>query len=76
MRKPQHPPRAIKREMLPNGVRVIGHTPFPAEAGQNAQVPSRGFVLIGGTVSEPGDNKNTAPPPDSSTGEGSKEKYY
>jgi predicted Zn-dependent peptidase len=23
MRKPQHPPRAIKREVLPNGVRVI-----------------------------------------------------
>ena len=23
----QHPPRAIKREVLPNGVRVIGHTP-------------------------------------------------
>lgn len=27
MRKPQHPPRAIKREVLPTGVRVIGHTP-------------------------------------------------
>jgi hypothetical protein len=27
MRKPQHPPRAIKREVLPNGIRVIGHTP-------------------------------------------------
>jgi len=24
MRKPQHLPRAIKREVLPNGVRVIG----------------------------------------------------
>jgi hypothetical protein len=27
MRKPQNPPRAIKREVSPNGVRVIGHTP-------------------------------------------------
>jgi len=37
MRKPQHPPRAIKREVLPNGVRVIGHTPViigkPPETG-------------------------------------------
>ena len=27
MRKPQHLPRAIKRQVLPNGVRVLGHTP-------------------------------------------------